>query len=96
MAAMDEYERDRSRLTGLHFAQDAMKPHERETLHLAERMMARVDAVLALHVPDREGWKPGTPTDYMTCKGCHISIPGGGFGRLWKDCPTRAAVLGPA
>lgn len=41
----EDLERIRSRLSGLHFAQDAMRPHERETLHLAEDLLARIDAL---------------------------------------------------
>lgn len=91
---VNEFEKDRSQLSGLHFAQDSMRPHERETLHLAERMLARLDAVLELHSPDPSGWKPGTSTDYMSCYGCRLTTLGGGATRLWKNCPTRRAVLG--
>lgn len=38
----------RSELTTLHFAQDAMRPHERRTLHIAEVLLGRIDAVLEL------------------------------------------------
>lgn len=38
----------RSQLSGLHFAQDAMRPHERRTLHLAEDLLRRIDGVLYL------------------------------------------------
>ncbi len=48
---MNEFEQDRNALSGLHFAQDSMRPIERATLHGAERMMARCDAVLHLHQP---------------------------------------------
>lgn len=91
---MNDFEKDRSQLSGLHFAQESMRPHERETLHLAERMMARLDAVLELHSPDPSGWLPGTPPDFMSCKGCRLTTLGGGAMRLWKDCPTRAAIEG--
>lgn len=51
-----------------------------------------IAALNALHSPDPDGWKPGTPTDYMTCKGCDVLTLGGGSRRLWKDCPTRAIL----
>lgn len=57
----NDFESDRSRLSGLHFAQDAMKPHERETLHLAEQMLRRLNAVLALHYSVEDNLIPDNP-----------------------------------
>lgn len=38
-------DRIRAKLSGLHFAQEALSEHERETLHLAEDLLRRIDAL---------------------------------------------------
>lgn len=45
---MSNIEEIRTELTSLHFAQDAMRPHERRTLHIAEDLLRRIDAVLEM------------------------------------------------
>lgn len=42
----ESLERIRSRLSGLHFAKEALSEHERETLLLAEDLLRRIDLVL--------------------------------------------------
>lgn len=78
-AAVNAFEHDRSKMSGLHFAQDAMRPHERETLHLGEAMLRRLDAVLGLH------WQAAAWEDYPPlCAECGADYP----------CDTVRAITG--
>lgn len=103
--------RIRAKLSGLHFAQEALSEHERETLHLAEDLLRRIDTVLEIAArAKREVGEPGMwlmaariekvmDGDEIEFKGSrtHEGVTGTVYGPAGKEFPWRDERLsGPA